>query len=300
MGYYDFVRERAHGKINLGLDVLRKREDGYHEVKMIMQQVGLYDGIEIVRLGMCSDGKRHIEIETNLRYLPVNENNLAYKAADLLMDEFNIGESIAIKIRKMIPVAAGMAGGSSDAAAVLRGVNRMFGLGLSEKQLMDRGVRLGADIPYCIMGGTAISEGIGDILTPIPPMPPCYIVLAKPGISVSTKVVYGNLRVDEIINHPDIDGMVNAIRQNDFYGMASKMGNVLADVTIPEYPVIAGIINRMLDLGAVNAMMSGSGPTVFGLFDDVKIAKNAYLAMKADPNCRQVYIADGGNGDERY
>ena len=159
---------------------------------MIMQQVGLYDGIDIKRLGLCTDGKRYIDIETNLRYLPVNENNLAYKAAALLMDEFDIQESIHIKIKKLIPVAAGMAGGSSDAAAVMKGLNRMFGLRLSKKELMERGVKLGADVPYCIMGGTALAEGIGDILTPVRDIPPCYIILAKPGINVSTRVVYSD------------------------------------------------------------------------------------------------------------
>ena len=300
MGYLDFVRVRAHGKINLGLDVLRKREDGYHEVHMIMQQVGLYDNIEIKYLGMCTDGKRYIEIETNLKYLPVNENNLAYKAAQMLMDEFNIMESISIKIRKMIPVAAGMAGGSADAAAVLKGVNKIFGLGLNSKQLMERGIKLGADIPYCIMGGTAVAEGIGEILTPIKNMPSCYIVLAKPGISISTKFVYGNLKVDEIENHPDIDGIINHINNGNLHGMASMMGNVLEKVTIDEYPIINELKKIMIELGAINSIMSGSGPTVFGIFDDVTIAKKAYNALKSNSNCRQVYITDGGNGDERY
>ncbi len=299
MRYLEVVRTRAHGKINLGLDVLRKREDGYHEVRMIMQQVGLYDGIEIRCLGVLG-AARHIGVETNLKYLPVNENNLAYRAAALLMDEFGIRESVHIKIKKMIPVAAGMAGGSADAAAVLKGINRMFGLGLTNAQLMERGVTLGADIPYCIMGGTAVAEGIGEILTPIPPMPNCFIVLAKPGISVSTKMVYGNLKADEIKNHPDIDGMIDSIYRNDLNGMAGRLGNVLEEVTIPEYPVIGDIKQTMLNMGAVNAIMSGSGPTVFGIFDDVYIAKNAYMALKSNSVCRQVYITDGGNGDERY
>lgn len=297
---YDFVRVRAHGKINLGLDVVRKREDGYHEVRMIMQQVGLYDGIDIKRLGLCTDGNRYIDIETNLRYLPVNENNLAYKAAALLMDEYEIQESIQIKIKKLIPVAAGMAGGSADAAAVLKGINKMFGLRLSKKELMERGVKLGADVPYCIMGGTALAEGIGDILTPIKDMPPCYIVLAKPGINVSTKVVYGSLRVDEIESHPDIDGLIQSIEDQDLYGMAGKIGNVLEGVTEKMYPVIGEIKEKMMDLGAVNAMMSGSGPTVFGIFDDKEKAKSAYSDLKTDERCRQVYITDGGLSDERY
>lgn len=297
---YNFVRVRAHGKINLGLDVLRKREDGYHELRMIMQQVGLYDGIDIERMGKSLDGERHIIIETNLRYLPVNENNLAYKAAALLMDEFNIQESIHIKIKKLIPVSAGMAGGSADAAAVLKGVNRMFDLGLSKKALMERGLKLGADVPYCVMGGTALAEGIGEILTPLKNIPPCYIILAKPGINVSTKMVYGALRADEIEVHPDIDGIIQSIDDGNLYEMAGKMGNVLADVTQPLYPVITEIKEEMLSLGAINAMMSGSGPTVFGLFDNKEKAMNAYAALKADERCRQVYITDGGFSNERY
>lgn len=297
---YNFVRVRAHGKINLGLDVLRKREDGYHELRMIMQQVGLYDGIDIERMGRSMDGERHIIIETNLRYLPVNENNLAYKAAALLMDEFNIQESIHIKIKKLIPVSAGMAGGSADAAAVLKGINRMFALGLSKKALMERGLKLGADVPYCVMGGTALAEGIGEILTPLKNIPPCYIILAKPGINVSTKMVYGTLRADEIEVHPDIDGIIQSIDDGNLYEMAGKMGNVLADVTETLYPVITEIKKEMISLGAINAMMSGSGPTVFGLFDSKEKAVNAYTILKADERCRQVYITDGGLSNERY
>lgn len=297
---YDFVRVRAYGKINLGLDVVGKREDGYHDVRMIMQQVGLYDGIDIRRLGLSADGKRHIEIETNLRYLPVNENNLAYKAAALLMDEFDIQESIHIKIKKLIPVAAGMAGGSADAAAVMKGLNRMFGLKLSKKELMRRGVKLGADVPYCIMGGTALAEGIGEILTPLPSMPSCHIILAKPAINVSTKAVYTALQVDNIKHHPDIDGLIKAIKKENLYDMAAKMGNVLADVTEPMHPVIGEIRQRMMELGAVNAMMSGSGPTVFGLFDEKGKAEHAYQVLKPDERCKQVYITDGGLKDERY
>ncbi len=294
------MRVRAHGKINLGLDVIRKREDGYHEVKMIMQSVGLYDGIELRRLGKSESTPGEISIETNLKYLPSNENNLAYKAAYLLMEEFGVSENIHIKIKKMIPVAAGMAGGSADAAAVFIGVNKMFKLGLTKEQLMERAVVLGADIPYCIMGGTALAEGIGEKLTPLKSMPPCYIVLAKPAISVSTKLVYGNLHADELEEHPDIDGIIEAINNDDFKLMASRLGNVLETVTLEEYPIIQQIKQTMTGLGAAVSMMSGSGPTVFGLFDDVDIAKNAYNVLKEDDVCRQVYITDGGSGDERY
>ncbi|MBQ1193728.1 MAG: 4-(cytidine 5'-diphospho)-2-C-methyl-D-erythritol kinase [Lachnospiraceae bacterium] len=295
-----YVKVRAHGKINLALDVIRKREDGYHDVRMIMQSVGIYDRVEIEFLGKSDNGSYQIEIETNLRFLPVNENNLAYKAAALLMEEFKLNYHILIRIKKMIPVAAGMAGGSSDCAAVMKGINKMFNLGLNEEELKKRGVKLGADIPYCIMGGTALSEGIGEILTPLKPMPECYIVLAKPYINVSTKFVYGNLKATELKSHPDIDGMIEAINKNDFYGMAKRLGNVLETVTEKEYPIITQIKERMIELGAVNSIMSGSGPTVFGLFDDVEKAKYTYEVLKGSEDCRQVYITDGGNGDERY
>ncbi len=297
---YDHIRVRAHGKINLGLDVVRKREDGYHEVRMIMQQVGLYDGIEILRMGRTSDGERKITIETNLRYLPVNENNLAYKAADLLMEEFGIKDQIHIKIRKLIPVAAGMAGGSSDCAAVMQGINRFYRLGLKKRDLMERGVKLGADVPYCVMGGTALAEGIGEILTPVRSIPPVYIVLAKPGINVSTKMVYGALKADEIEHHPDIDGLIGEIEAGNLKGMVSKMGNVLADVTEGLYPIIRQIKEEMIRMGAAGAMMSGSGPTVFGLFETEEKAREAYAALKTDSRCRQVFITDGGMAHERY
>lgn len=296
----NFIRVRAHGKINLALDVLRKREDGYHEVRMIMQSVGLYDNIEIINLGQSSTGKPEIEIETNLRYLPNNENNLAYKAALLLMEEFYISAHIRIKIKKMIPVAAGMAGGSADAAAVLKGVNKLFGLHLTNEELKKRGVTLGADIPYCIDGGTALSEGIGEILTPLSPMPQCIILLVKPPINVSTKLVYGKLDAANNEYHPDIDGMIEAIEAGNLLEMTNKMGNVLATVTETEYPIITEIKNKMVELGALGSMMSGSGPTVFGIFNDRDAAKAAYSFFKESDLGRQVYLTDGGNGDERY
>ena len=247
---------KAYGKINLGLDVIRKRGDGYHEVRMIMQTVGLYDKIDLIY-----KEEPGITVETNLYYLPDNENNLVYKAADLLMKEFAVKKGVHIKLKKFIPVAAGMAGGSSDAAAVLFGVNKMFGLGLTMQQLMDRGVRIGADVPYCVMRGTALSEGIGEVLTPLPPIPQCQVLIAKPGISVSTKFVYDNLHANELKpeQHPDIDGMVEAIRNQDLLQIAARFGNVLEQVTVKEYPVIEEIKNVMKDYGAIGSLMSGSG-----------------------------------------
>ena len=226
---------KAYGKINLGLDVLRRREDGYHDVRMIMQTVGIFDRVDLVW-----KEEPGIQVETNLYYLPVNENNLVYKAAKLLMDEFQVQDGLLIRLKKFIPVAAGMAGGSSDAAAVLFGVNKMFRLGLTTEQLMERGVKIGADVPYCILRGTALSEGIGEVLTSLPPVPQCQVLVAKPGINVSTKFVYENLHANDLRpeQHPDIDGMIRAIKAQDLQGIADKLGNVLETVTVKEYPVI--------------------------------------------------------------
>ena len=281
---------KAYGKINLGLDVVRRREDGYHEVRMIMQTVRVYDAIELNRTE-----EEGIRLSTNLYYLPDNENNLGYRAAKLLMDEFGIRDGVEIKMKKFIPVAAGMAGGSSDAAAVLFGVNKMFGLGLSKQELMERGVRLGADVPYCIMRGTALSEGIGEILTPLPPMPQCRVLIAKPAISVSTKHVYESLNLPSLgaEAHPDIDAMRAAIEKKDLSGVVSQLGNVLETVTIPENPVIQTLKDKMMEMGADGSLMSGSGPTVFGLFTNQTAAQAAYEELRYGSSqdlAKQVYL----------
>lgn len=281
---------KALGKINLGLDVLGRRENGYHDVRMVMQTLYLYDQITITKKETPG-----IELTTNLFYLPVDENNLAYRAAKLLMDEFDIKEGVSIKLDKHIPVAAGMAGGSSNAAAVLFGINRMFDLGLSQQNLMDRGVTLGADVPYCIMRGTVLAEGIGEILTPLPALPKCYVLIAKPPISVSTKLVYEKLDSHEIEDHPDIDGILEGLEAQDIKKIASCMGNVLEKVTIEEYPVIEEIKNVMKAEGAMNAMMSGSGPTVFGLFDNKTLARKAAEKIRKMELAKQVYVTNVHN-----
>lgn len=229
-------------------------------------------------------------MSTNLAFLPTNENNLVYKAAALLKEEFDIGDGIDVKLHKHIPVAAGMAGGSTDAAAVLYGMNRIFDLGLSKEDLMTRGVKLGADVPYCIMRGTALAEGIGEKLSALPPMVKCPVLIAKPQIGVSTKFVYENLKLDADTVHPDIDGLIGAIRAKNLEQIAGHMGNVLETVTIPNYPVIAEIKDHMMEHGAVQAMMSGSGPTVFGLFADGDTAVAAYEAMRESNLAKQVYL----------
>ena len=283
----DKIQLKALAKINLCLDVLRRREDGYHEVRMIMQTISLYDELELRKVKQPG-----IQVRTNLYYLPTNENNLVYKAADLLREEFRITDGISIQLQKKIPVAAGMAGGSADAAAVLWGMNQMYGLGLSRKDLMDRGVRLGADIPYCILRGTALAEGIGEQLAPLPPMPKCYVLIAKPGISVSTRAVYENLHANDLRpeQHPDVDAVISDIRGRDLAGLSAHMGNVLEEVTVPAHPVIDRIKKCMMQEGALGAMMSGSGPTVFGIFDTQGKARKAYRAVRAAQLARQVYL----------
>lgn len=285
MGSNNDISLKALAKINLGLDVVRRREDGYHEVRMIMQTIHLYDRLDIKRTKESG-----IQIQTNLSFLPVNENNLIYKAAKLLMDEFSITDGVSVKLDKRIPVAAGMAGGSTDAAAMLFGMNRLFSLGLTKRQLMERGVQIGADVPYCIMRGTALAEGIGEALSPLPPMVKCPVLIAKPSISVSTKFVYQNLKLDDTTIHPDIDRLIDDIKAKNLHDIVAHMGNVLETVTIPNYPVIDEIKKHMLSNGAVGAMMSGSGPTVFGLFDDEDTAKKAYKAMRSSHLARQVYL----------
>ncbi len=289
---------KAYGKINLGLDVLRRREDGYHDVRMIMQTVGIFDRVDLIW-----KEEPGIQVETNLYYLPTNENNLVYKAAKLLMDEFQVQEGLLIRLRKFIPVAAGMAGGSSDAAAVLFGVNKMFRLGLTTEELMERGVKIGADVPYCILRGTALSEGIGEVLTSLSPVPQCQVLVAKPGINVSTKFVYENLHANDLRpeQHPDIDGMIRAIKAQDLQGIADKLGNVLETVTVKEYPVIQEIKDKMLEFGAIGSLMSGSGPTVFGLFTNPKVAQEAYEELRYGESsglAKQVYLTNFYNQKE--
>ena len=276
---------KALGKINLGLDVLGRRENGYHDVRMVMQTLYLYDQIR-----MQKTKEPGIRLSTNLYYLPADENNLAYKAADLLMREFKIKEGVDIALEKHIPVAAGMAGGSSNAAAVLFGMNRMFSLGLSQKELMDRGVTLGADVPYCILAKTALSEGIGEVLTEVPMLPDCYVVVAKPNVSVSTKMVYENLHANELERHPDVAGMVEALKQKNLEGVAARMENVLETVTTKLYPLIEEIKQTMKDAGAENAIMSGSGPTVFGLYTEREIAEAAAGKIRAAYGLSEVYV----------
>lgn len=279
------IDKKAYAKINLGLDVLRKREDGYHEVSMIMQSVDLYDTLSLRK---HTDGE--IKLRTNLPWLPSDRRNLVYKAAELFRESLHIREGIHITLNKKIPVAAGMAGGSSDAAATLAGLNQLFVAGLSDDDLKKMGVKLGADVPYCIQLGTALSEGIGELLTPLKPMPDCHILLVKPDISVSTKYVYEHLDLSDDVSHPDIPGMLASIELGNLNRLTALMDNILQSVTIREYPIIEEIKKHMLEYGALTSLMSGSGPTVFGIYDSLPAAKTAYQYFLRSGHGKTVHL----------
>ena len=279
------IRKNAYAKINLGLDVLRKRADGYHEVKMIMQTVDIYDTLTFTKREESG-----ILLKTDKEELSSGTDNLIYKAAACLINKAGISQGVEIVLQNRIPSAAGMAGGSTDAAATLTGLNELFSLGYSLEELQKLGVTLGADIPYCLMGGCALSEGIGEILTKLPSPPQCNLVIAKPDINVSTKFVYENLHAESLSFHPDIDGMTEAVRTGSLKGITDRLGNVLETVTIREYPVIDKIKSLMKNAGAENALMSGSGPTVFGIFTEKKDAENAAERIKAEDLAKEVFV----------
>lgn len=287
----DCVTRRAYAKINLGLDVIRRRPDGYHEVKMIMQTVGIYDVLTFRKRkgeGVFPD----ITISLDKEELPCDRNNLIYKAAELIMQTYDIKEGVDITLNKNIPIAAGMAGGSTDAAAVFHGFNELFGLSMSLEDMKQMGVKIGADVPYCIMGGTALSEGIGEILTPLPAPPKAFLLIAKPEINVSTKFVYENLHADRLTCHPDIDGMIEALQRGNLEGITDRMGNVLETVTIKEYPIITRIKEEMQKGGAENSLMSGSGPTVFGIFKNKEGAEKSYGVIKELGLAKQIFVTE--------
>lgn len=281
----DKLQLKAYGKINLGLDVIRKRPDGYHDLDMIMQMVDVYDDVIIEK-----KAGEEIVVKADAAVLSNGKDNLAYMAAKMLFDEFGIKSGVEITIHKRIPIAGGMAGGSSDCATTLIGINEMFNLGLSKQQLMERGVKLGADVPYCVIGGTAIARGIGEVLTPLPTPPQCHVIIAKPPISVSTAYVYGHIRPDEITKRPDIEQMTLAIKEQDLNKLSNLLYNVMEEVTVSEYPVIEKLKSIMLENGALSSIMSGSGPTVFGLFDDREKAQAAMKALESKELTEQLYL----------
>lgn len=252
----------ANAKINLGLDVLQRLPDGYHRVRMIMQSISLSDEL------LMSRTESGIRITTNLKALPTDERNLVYKAVKMMFATYGIDAGVHIHIEKRIPMAAGLAGGSTDAAAAMKGIRHIFGLDIPLSKLMEDGASLGADVPFCLMGGTALAEGIGEKLTPLPPMPPCHILVATPAVEVSTKYVYEHLDLPGLAGHPDIASLAQAIREGNMDGILPHMGNVLETVAVPAYPVINDMKAEMTKLGAAKSLMSGSGPTVFGIFPD--------------------------------
>lgn len=261
---------RAYAKINISLDVLDRREDGYHIVKMIMQSVDLYDEINVEK---CESG---IHIHCNKPYIPTDERNIANKAAKLFLEEYNINSGVNINIKKNIPIAAGMAGGSTDAASVLKAMREIFNIKASDEELMEIGVKVGADVPYCIVGGTAVCEGIGEILTPIKSFKDKILVVIKPNFGVSTKEVYNSLDLSKIIKHVETEKIVKAIENDDLDIVCSNMKNILENVTLNKYKVLKSIKRDLSKLGAKGALMSGSGPTIFAFFEDMLKAQRAF------------------------
>lgn len=266
----------AYAKINLGLDVLERMPNGYHQVRMIMQSINLSDELYLSK----KEDESGIRITSDLETLPTDESNLVYKAVKFMFEKHGIESGIHIYIKKHIPMAAGLAGGSTDAAAAMKGVSRMFDLNLSLPRLMEYGVAIGADVPFCLMGGTALAEGIGEKLTALPALKPCHIIVATPDIEVSTKYVYEHLDVPSLARHPDIDAMAEAIRRYDLMGALPLMENVLETVAIPAHPVINELKGKMMELGAANSLMSGSGPTVFGFFPNGERGMLAFRRFK--------------------
>lgn len=276
--------KKAYAKINLGLDVIDRLPNGYHEVKMIMQTVGIYD---VLTLEKIPEG---IVVTTDNGELPTDENNLIYKSAKIMMEKYHLPGGVRIHLEKNIPIAAGMAGGSTDAAATFIGMNELFEIGADEEELREHGVKVGADVPYCIMGGTALAEGIGEILSPLPAPKDCHLLIAKPDINVSTKYVYEHLDAEGVEKHPDIDGMVEALKQGSLKGIVERLGNVLETVTVKRYPIIQEIKEIMLENGADGSLMSGSGPTVFGIFTEKEKAESALKKLREKELAKQLFV----------
>lgn len=286
------IVRKAYGKINLGLDVVGRLDNGYHLVKMIMQMVGIYDELTFEKL------PSGIVITTDSGELPTDENNLIYKAAKLMLDTYEIDGGVKIHLEKNIPIAAGMAGGSSDAAQTFHGVNELYGIGADVEALCALGVKVGADVPYCIVGGTALAEGIGEVLSTLPTPPDAYLLIAKPEINVSTKEVYERIDTEGVEKHPDIDGMIEALNAGNLQGIVDRLGNVLATVTEKMHPIIIEIKEAMIECGALGSLMSGSGPTVFGIFTDKTEVMNAAKVIEESRLAKQIFITgfcEGGS-----
>lgn len=298
------ISRKAYAKVNLCLDVLRRRDDGYHEVKMIMQTVDIYDTLTFAineNMPRCKSADADNQITLQILGVPANadlgpiEKNLIYKSARLILDTYDIKTNVTITLEKHIPVAAGMAGGSTDAAAVFHGLNELLDLKMSLEDMMKLGVKIGADVPYCIMGGTALAEGIGEILSPLPNPPECYLLIVKPDINVSTKFVYENLHVETRTEHPPVDTAIQALSNHDLTLLINSLGNILETVTIPEYPIIDRIKVLMTESGALGSLMSGSGPTVFGIFDEKAKAESAAILLRESKISDEIFVTDWVN-----
>lgn len=281
----DHINLKARAKINLTLDVTGVRDDGYHELKMIMQTVELYDRVYIKKID-----KPHVKLKSNLEWLPTDSRNLACRAAEIIRQEYGIKEGVFIELHKSIPVAAGLAGGSSDCAAVLYGMNILFGLKIDRKRMAEIALGLGSDVPYCLMRGTALAEGRGEILTKLDACPVSWVVLAKPPMGLSTAAVYKALDGTEIEAHPDTEAVLEAIREGDLMGVAGNLSNVLEKVSIEMCPMVGQLKERLMQLGSIGSLMSGSGPTVYGLFDDRDKAGAAAERIKAEFGLRDVIL----------
>ena len=271
------VTREAFGKINLGLDVLGKREDGYHLVRMIMQTVSVADTLVLEKTE-----EPGIVLKTDSGQIPDGEDNLVCKAARVMQEAYGLPGGVRITLTKRIPVAAGMAGGSTDAAATFLGLRDLYGLSVSDEELQRLALPLGADIPYCIAGGTKLAEGIGEKLTGLPPAPPCHLVIVKPDLFVSTGWVYNQYDSAGIVKKPDLDGLIRAIREQDLPRMAALCGNVLEEVTAPEHPVIGQLEQFLTERGALCARMTGSGPTVFAIYESRESRDAALSALRSD------------------
>ncbi|CUO53067.1 4-(cytidine 5'-diphospho)-2-C-methyl-D-erythritol kinase [Clostridium sp. NSJ-49] len=272
------MKMKAYAKVNISLDIVGKRDDGYHLLRMIMQNIDLYDEIIVEK------NNKDIIIECNKNYVPTDSRNLAYKAAIAFKERYNIAEGVKIKIFKNIPVSAGLAGGSTDAATVLKIMNKLFEVNASDEELMELGLKLGADVPYCIKGGTALCEGIGEIITPLNPFKNKIIVLVKPSFGVSTKEVYKNFNMEKVKKHPETEELIKAMDEDNLRYVAYNMKNLLENVTLKKHKVLIDLKEEMNKYGAINSMMSGSGPTVFAFFDDMLKAQKCFEKMKEKYN----------------
>lgn len=269
---------KAHAKINLSLDIVGKREDGYHLLEMVMQSLDLHDEVILTEID------KGIKLTCNQNYVPEDKRNIAYKAAKLLMDEKKIKKGISIEIKKNIPVAAGLGGGSSDAAAVLEGMNELFSLGMSQGELMEMGLQLGADVPFFLVGGTALCKGIGEEVIPLTPFQDQVVLLVKPSFGVSTKEAYGLFSMDHVKRHVDTEQLIDAMDKMDYQRISYYQRNLLENVVLRKYPMLKNIKKTLKRYGASASLMSGSGPTIYGIFENANAAENAATALDKGGN----------------